>query len=342
VDSPPQTAARLQPRYRRLLSLGAVLDESMLLFRRYWVTFAIVSSVSLLPPGLLLVWMGGAGMLSRSLSFADLQSGRTADPTSINASLAQLAAVGVYLLAVSLFAPLWSGAVVLTTDALMRGEQPSVSRVYGRAIRRYFAVLLSTLLVGVGWLGLMLLAMGLFVLTVFGVLGSLIAIVGLLLWWLRPGTRRTWLKWLIILTAPFGLAIYYLTRWGMFIGASVLENKGPVAALGRSAQLTERHWFRVFAILTVASVIIQVMLSVLGAFITIPFTIVEAFRGQLGLSPAETAITNAVTLVAQILTASIASIVYTVLFVDLRNRREGTDISERVSLLEGAPLPANG
>jgi hypothetical protein len=40
--------------------------------------------------------------------------------------------------------------------------------------------------------------------------------------------------------------------------------------------------------------------------------------------------------------ASIGSIVYTVVFLDLRNRREGTDIGERVSQLEASALPANG
>jgi hypothetical protein len=38
--------------------------------------------------------------------------------------------------------------------------------------------------------------------------------------------------------------------------------------------------------------------------------------------------------ILQILFASIGYIVYAVLFVDLRNRREGTDIVERVSQLE--------
>jgi hypothetical protein len=47
--------------------------------------------------------------------------------------------------------------------------------------------------------------------------------------------------------------------------------------------------------------------------------------------------------VTRILLASIGSIVYTLLFIDLRNRREGTDIVERVSQLEASSLlPASG
>ncbi len=342
MDSASQTAS-LQPRYRRLLSFGDVLDESMLLFRRHWITFALVSAVSLLPPGLLLVWLSGAGFISRSFSLAELQSGRLADPVAANEQLvAQLAALSLYLVVYSFFGLLWTAAIVVTTDAYLRGEPPGLAWVYGRAARRYFTVLVSTLLVAFGVIGLSLLASGLFILTIFGLAGSLIAIVGLLFWWLRPSVRRNWFKWLIILTAPFGLLTYISTRWALYLAAVVLEDKGPIAALGRSYELTDRHWFRVVAILWVASTIVAVMLSVLSAFVTVPFTVYEAFRGQFGLSPTEAAISGAVTSVTRILLASIGSIVYTLLFIDLRNRREGTDIVERVSQLEASPLPASG
>jgi hypothetical protein len=342
VDSAPQTAS-LQPRYRRLLSFGDVLDESMLLFRRHWITFALISAVSLLPPGLVLVWLSGAGLITRSISLAELQSGSLADPAGANDQVvAQLSALLLYVVVYSFFGLLWTAAVIITTDAYLRGEPPKLGRVYSRSVRRYLTVLASTVLFALGLIGLSLLAAALFVVTVFGIAGSLIAVIGLLFWWLRPGARRKWLKWLIILTAPFGLPTYIATQWALYLAAAVLEGKGPVAALTRSYELTDRHWFRVAAILWVASMIVAVMLSVLSAFVTVPFTVYEAFRGQLGLSPTEAAISGAVTVVTRILLASIGSIVYTLLFIDLRNRREGTDIVERVSQLEASPLPANG
>ena len=46
---------QLEPRYRRILTFGDLLDESIGLFRRHWVTFAVVSAVWLIPPGLLAV-----------------------------------------------------------------------------------------------------------------------------------------------------------------------------------------------------------------------------------------------------------------------------------------------
>ena len=54
----------LQPRYRRVLSFGDVLDESIRLFRQHWVNFALVSAIALIPPGIVLVWVTAAGFLT--------------------------------------------------------------------------------------------------------------------------------------------------------------------------------------------------------------------------------------------------------------------------------------
>jgi hypothetical protein len=128
----------------------------------------------------------------------------------------------------------------------------------------------------------------------------------------------------------------------MYIPAIVLEGHGPIGSLRRSGQLTDRQWFRVMGVLSVASLIVGVLLWVLGALITMPLAIFEAMRGQFGLSSTEAAITNAFTTVVRILFESLGIIVYTVLFVDLRNRREGTDIVERLTQLEATPITANG
>lgn len=353
MDSPAQPIGQPQARFRRLLTFGDVLDESMLLFRRHWVTFAVVSAVSLLPPGLILVWLSGAGLMSQTISLADLQSGRLSESAAFTGQMTQIVVAVAYTVVYSLFGILWSAAVVVTTDSYLRGEQPTVKGVYSRALPRYGVLLLSSLVYGLGFIALTLLASVPLLLIALSVLPGLvgvllelaaivICVLGLVVWWLRPSARTTWFKWLIILTAPYGLPTYFGIKWAMYIAAVVLENNRPVAALKRSAQLTDQKWFRVAAILVVATLIVAVMLSVLSSFVTIPFTVAALFRGQFGLTPSETAITNAVSFVVRILLASVGSIVYTVVFVDLRNRREGTDILERVSQLEASVLAVNG
>jgi hypothetical protein len=261
------------------------------------------------------------------------------------ASSASLAALGGTILASTLvsvlFGLLWSGAIITTADAHLRGEQPTLARVYGRAVRRLFTVLLASILLALALFVLTIVSGALFVLTLGGILG-IVPTVALIVWWLRPDMRKGWVKWLIIVTATLGLPLYYGFRWAMYLAAVVLEDYGPVAALQRSSQLTDRHLFRVASILVLASIIVGVLRSVLTALVQIPLLVASTMRGQVGLSPAETAISTGVSVLLQILFASVGSIVYTLLFVDLRNRREGTDMAERLTQLEASPITPGG
>jgi hypothetical protein len=75
--------------------------------------------------------------------------------------------------------------------------------------------------------------------------------------------------------------------------------------------------------------------------VQLPIRISAALRGELEPSGPELAAGTAVSVVAQVLFASMASIVYAMVFIDLRNRREGTDLAERLSHLE-ASAPVDG
>jgi hypothetical protein len=328
----------LLPRYRRVLAFGDVLDESVRVFRQHWVNFALVSAIALFPPGFLLIWVSASGFISRPEAVADLASGNFATSAS-------LATFGGAILASTLvsvlFGLLWSGAIVTTADAYLRGAEPTLGRVYGRAARRLLAILFATVLLLLVLTVLTVAAGLLFFITVGG-LSGLAPLVALIVWWLRADLRKTWLKWVIIVTVPFGLTIYYSFRWSMYVAAAVLEDCGPITALRRSSQLTGGQWFRVASILVLASLIVGIMRSVLTALVEVPLAISSAMRGQVGLSPAESAISSGVGVLFQILFASVGSIVYTLLFVDLRNRREGTDMAERLTQLEASPTTPGG
>ena len=69
-----------------------------------------------------------------------------------------------------------------------------------------------------------------------------------------------------------------------------------------------------------------------------PLSVTSTLRGQIGPGVVESAINGAVGVLVQILFASVGSVVYTLLFVDLRNRREGTDMAERLTQLEASPI----
>ena len=299
----------------------------------------MLSAVALLPPGLVTVWFSANGALGRTTSLAEIMSGRLAQTASVYGDTAAVAADNLIS---TLFFLLWASAAVAATDAYQRGGEPRLGRVYATALRRYWAVLRASLVLVIALVVLGALGLALFIVTGFGSVGAVIACVAALLWWLRPGARKPWVKWLIVLAAPFGLPAYFLGRWSMYIPAAVLEGHGPIGAVRRSSQLVDGNWFRLVAILAVASVIAGVLQWEPAMLIEVPLTISSATRGQIGLAPAQAAIANAVAVVLNILFASIGSIAYTLLFVDLRNRREGADILERLMLLEAQPVLADG
>jgi hypothetical protein len=324
----------LQPRYRRVLSFGDVLDESIRVFRQNWVNFALVSAIALIPPGILLVWVTTTGVFTSLGALSAIQSGRFPNP-------AVFAGLGFAILASTLvsvlFGLLWSAATVVTANTYLHGEVPTLRGVYGEAARHLFGVLVATVVLLLALIVLMAVASVLFFITVGGLVG-IVPVVALIAWWLRPGARKGWVKWLIIVTTPFGLAAYFSFRWSMYLVAIMLENCGPIGAFQRSSQLTDRHWFRVASILIVSGLIVAVLRSILTLLVSVPLSVSSTLRGELSPGVVESAINGAVGILVQILFASVGSVVYTLLFVDLRNRREGTDMAERLTQLEASPI----
>jgi hypothetical protein len=326
---------QLEPRYRRVLSFGDVLDESIGLFRRHWVVFALVSAVCLIPPGLLEVLITFGGALDTRGLATQFASGTIPDVNTLSRLVGVL---GILSLVSALFALAWAAAVVVTADEYLHGTEPSLSTVIGKVIDRYPIVLVTSLVSFVLLLLVALAAAALMVVTIvllpIFILGCIGAIVGVILWWTRPTMRTVWLKWLIILATPFGLFFYIGGTLALALVAAVLEPQGPISALRRSRELIYTHWFRAIAILFVAYMIVVVLQYIPTLLVQLPLTVLALLRGQPGMGPAEQAISLGAGIVTQVLCASMASICYTLLFIDLRNRRDATDIEERVSQLE--------
>jgi hypothetical protein len=334
---------QLEPRYRRVLSFGDVLDESIGLFRRHWSVYASISAVCLLPPGLLEVAVARSGALNTSALLTQLATGTPPDLSSLSGFIGSLLLVSVVSL---LFALAWAASVLVATDDYAHASEPTLSGVFVRVAHRYPIVLLTALVSFVAISVVFAAASALFFVSVvlipILIVGALAAIVGIALWWLRPSLRSRWLKWLIVLATPLGLGFYFAGSWALSISAVVLEHRGPISGMRRSRELVDRHWFRAVGILLVASAIVSVLQYVSTLLVQVPLTILALMRGEPSLSPNEMAISIAANIATQILFASMASISYAVLFIDLRNRREATDIAERLSQLEEVqPLPAD-
>ena len=112
--------------------------------------------------------------------------------------------------------------------------------------------------------------------------------------------------------------IYLLIRWFFVAQCVVIEEKRGFDALARSSQLVRDNWWRVFGIVVVT----QLIAAIPALLISVPLTAVaeSADRDVIALAGE---------MVASIVTAPLVAIVTTLLFYDLRSRREEF-LTERV------------
>jgi hypothetical protein len=135
--------------------------------------------------------------------------------------------------------------------------------------------------------------------------------------------------WITVIGIP--VSIYFLIRWSMAICAVVLEGKGPRAALSRSTDLVRGNWWRVFGILIVLGLILigVYILGLISIFIGSAFlTIIEYSVGA--TEGSATTFASLASTLLNILVGAFSAIGLTVLFQDLRTRKE---------LLGPAPAP---
>ena len=90
--------------------------------------------------------------------------------------------------------------------------------------------------------------------------------------------------------------------------------------------------------LTLATLILIVLVSVPVLVMDMVFAIIGFSNVFTDVENTGPLISNTVTIVVQVLFSSVGTIAYLLLFVDLRNRHEGTDIGERISSLEAAAM----
>ena len=112
--------------------------------------------------------------------------------------------------------------------------------------------------------------------------------------------------------------IYLLVRWFFVAQCVVIEDKRGFDALARSSQLVRDNWWRVFGIVVVT----QLIAAIPALLISVPLTVVaeSADRDVIALAGE---------MAASIVTAPLVAIVTTLLFYDLRSRREEF-LAERV------------
>jgi hypothetical protein len=148
------------------------------------------------------------------------------------------------------------------------------------------------------------------------------------------------LIWYVVFVGLFGvvttpISVWVLIRWMMSMPAMFAEGIGPVKALGRSWNLVRGNWWRTFGIVIIVWIMVYLIRAALGALFTGVATLLPGLSDDLraGL------VTTVATMVAALVSA-ISPIAITMLYLDLRVRKEGLDLDQLARQAAPGPAPA--
>jgi hypothetical protein len=121
----------------------------------------------------------------------------------------------------------------------------------------------------------------------------------------------------ILLIIP---GIWLSVAWSLGYPALLSEGIGPAAALGRSFRLIRRRWWATFAALLVMYLIIAVISGILG--LIVGGTLVAATDSEVVAA----VLFTIVNIVSSLITLPLFAAVLTIIYFDLRVRKEGFDL----------------
>ena len=155
----------------------------------------------------------------------------------------------------------------------------------------------------------------------------------------RRGLSRFWpiiglaiLEWLGIMVGFLLFivpGIMLAVRWSAALPACVVEGLGPLASMGRSAQLTKGHRWKIFGIFILILIIGVLVFAIVGAIV---FALVGSF--SLGALERGFGIGSLVSLIFSAMVTAYYNIVLVMVYHDLRVAKEGVDTEQIASVFD--------
>jgi hypothetical protein len=292
----------------RPLSVGEILDGAFTVIR--WnpkatlVPSAVVATIS--------------GVLGTTVSYVlehDVSTGR---PSTSNAPVFALFGAIAILSFVAIL--ILTGVLTVVIGQATLGKKETVATAWRTTRSRIWpligALLLESLIVGLGWLVAVGISIGAAFLIGAGAhqvpIGVLVGVIGGL--------------------AATVFAAIVSIRWSMTIPVVVLERRRPAASLGRSWRLVRGSAWRVFGILLLAELIAGVASLIIRA----PFSLLGAAAAGGASTLASSALAAVGAIIGGTLTAPVFAGVVVLLYTDLRMRREGMDLAIQAAADEPA------
>lgn len=166
-----------------------------------------------------------------------------------------------------------------------------------------------------------------------GVVGRILA----LLWAGFLVSLATMLLAVTIIGIP--VAIYFGIGWAVYTQAVVLEGLGGRAGMRRSGALVDGHRWRVLGVSVLMSILVSILISVPSALVAAMMGAVVAFAETPGTRALLEVVNAFMSAVGQSLFGSLAWIMTTLVYYELRVRKEAFDLEQLAARAEDPPPP---
>lgn len=321
-----------RPRIRPL-GLGELLDESFRLYRNYFVILVAVAAVVMVPYALL-------GLLVQipvqdQIEAIQRQAAAGVDPLGDGSiwdffgklAFTVLGSLALSMLYTLLLQPLMEGALARGASQGYLDRAVSIGDSFSTSLRHILGLigarLIPALIVSLG--SGMVLAISVGSLALFGInaaqsdpndLSNLGTALGLVFC----------IFGLSIVLAIAALLIF--VRLIFSVQAVVVEGRGPWAAVKRSWQLTTGYFWRTLGYVLVISLLVFLIAAIPALVVTLPvqFLLPDQFRLQ-------TVISAVVNTLLNVFVTPFGLIAYTLMYYDLRIRKEGFDLEQQTALM---------
>jgi hypothetical protein len=301
----------------RPMSLGEVLDRTFNLYKNHFWLFA---GITALPFSLLLIAQIAVAAASSVAAKAPVAQAPPFSPGAVGGMIG-----GGALVLILYFVMIGAAhaATVFAVSDLYLSRPVSIRGSFARVGWKVLRVLAVFLLLG------LILVVGLAVIAVFGFVFPTAILKGI-----------GWLSLILVVGIPVAVLILtaiLMCRVAVSIPAAMLEDLGAVRALERSVNLTKGHVLQIFAIFLLVLVATYVAVLVLQMpLLILMMTSVAAHQTpSFGLQVLQ----QLAAFVSQVLVGPIGTIAFSLMYYNLRVRKEAFDIQHLMASMSANPEP---
>ena len=325
----------LPPPDLRPLTIGEILDRAISIYRKDFLTLAGIVALVTVP---LMVIQVTASLIALPADPSQLLSSINSSPPSLDQFAPMLTYYAIILLTGIMggVATIFQlGAVSAAVSHRYHNQETSIKMAYVQALRHWVSMLAAAILVAVA----NLIVGGLFAGVVFGL--PLLGAFGLSRAGSSSGASALGLLMFPLFclgSIPTLILLIFLNiRWMFTQQVIVLENLGPLKGLGRSWRVVKGSFWRVLLVAIVLGVFIYIITAIPSSLIAAVTSLL--FSRSVVLSTVVSTVSQ--TIMATLVTP-IQFTVLTLLYYDLRVRKEGYDLELKALAMQPQSLAPSG